>query len=109
MEILCMHCQTMIAKRDTSSGGIQFDKWNISLRRANCAHWEQYPAQMFLTASLLERIERQAVRKFLVCDSTSRGADEALVVGFSWTNRRIRANCFSSGSLTRIYVTVLPQ
>ena len=73
----------MIATRDTNLGGIKFYKWNIALRCANYADWEQYPAQVFLTAKLLERIERQAVRKFMFCDGKSRDADEALVVGSS--------------------------
>jgi hypothetical protein len=67
----CAKCNTIIGMEDPSARGWRLLKANVSLNNVPSSDsdkekWESYPTQMIVAAQLLELIERESARRFVV-------------------------------------------
>lgn len=68
----CATCSSIIGMEDPSARGWRLLKANISLNAnvpisgPDVEHWQSHPTQMIVAAQLLELIERESARRFVV-------------------------------------------
>jgi hypothetical protein len=68
----CATCNSIIGMEDPSARGWRLLKANVSLNAnvpasgSDEEHWQSHPSQMIVAAQLLELIERQSARRFVV-------------------------------------------
>lgn len=87
---------------DEGIRGVRLYKWRLSLRTDTSAFWEEPQPHLFICARLLELIERQGSRRFILYDGVLEEATEVLMVCKIRKTRRAKANVPSYGSLPRI-------
>jgi hypothetical protein len=65
-----MNCSTIIGMEDSSANGWRLLKANVSLNTNSAPHteeeWQSHPEEMIVAAQLLELIERESARRFVV-------------------------------------------
>ncbi|KAJ5965940.1 hypothetical protein N7481_012654, partial [Penicillium waksmanii] len=66
----CMNCSTIIGMEDSSANGWRLLKANVSLNTNSVPvtdeEWQSHPEEMIVAAQLLELIERESARRFVV-------------------------------------------
>ncbi|CAI7678767.1 unnamed protein product [Penicillium pancosmium] len=66
----CMNCSTIIGMEDSSANGWRLLKANVSLNTNPAPHteeeWQSHPEETIVAAQLLELIERESARRFVV-------------------------------------------
>lgn len=72
MTLECGNCSSIVGMEDPSTNGWRLLKANVSLNTnvntedAGEAPWQNHPAEVIIAAQLLELIERESARRFVV-------------------------------------------
>ncbi|CRG88284.1 hypothetical protein PISL3812_05313 [Talaromyces islandicus] len=62
----CKRCGTIVGMEDPAADGLRLYKSNISVRHSETTPYESYPTEIITSAQLLELINREGVRRFVI-------------------------------------------
>lgn len=70
-ELLCDRCDALVGVQDTIAKGWRLFKTSLdaelpSTGESEGVHWESHPTELVVAAQLLELIERESARRFII-------------------------------------------
>lgn len=106
-KIQCTGCREPLGVVDATASGWRLYKWDVDVRPSAKAAEEIYPIEVFVSSYLLELIDNQAVRKFVVHCEDELHPEGIVVSSVFWMSCEANKISASYGFLRQICNTLL--